>query len=105
MIPQISMDRVLPRMTRMWSARQDELKDKLCSVGAMLDALGNPTGVPQAVLDHCSWDRDIVLPYSYFKINDFIWVLLVCSIFKKKRKSKINKSKGTDTFFISFTFP
>lgn len=32
----------LTRMTGMWSARQDEMKVKLCSVGAMLDALGNP---------------------------------------------------------------
>lgn len=74
----------LTRMTGMWSARQDEMKVKLCSVGAMLDALGNPTGVPQAVSDHCSWDKDIVLPYSDFKINYFIWILLVHSIFKKE---------------------
>lgn len=72
-------------MTVMWSARQDELKDKLCSIGMMLDALGNPIGVPQAVLDHCFWDKGIDLPYSYFKISYFIWILLVCSIFKKKQ--------------------
>lgn len=38
------------------------------------------------LLGHCFWEKGIVLPYSYFKINDFIWILLVGSVFKKKHE-------------------
>lgn len=70
----------------------------------LLDALENPKEVPKAVLNHCFWNEGTVFPYNYFKRHYFIWILPVCSIFKKTLKSGISKSKGTNVFFIGFIF-